>query len=114
MHSAEVILPQFLDLTEGNEFAFGPVTMRVVAFEPDRLLATHVPAWNWVRIFRLNPDGGVTRLVLRNRVGYPGVSRAGQLRYLTISEPGGLVMERKMLRGIKARAEGDGQATEFL
>lgn len=113
MHSAEVILPQFLGLHEGDDLPFGPATMRVVALQPDRLLATHVPAWNWVRIFSLIPDGSVTRLVLRNRVGYPGVSRAGQLRYLTFSEPAGLVMEHKMLRGIKARAEGAGQASEL-
>ncbi len=107
MHSAEVILPQFLDLKEGDEFPLGSVTMRVVALEPDRLLATWVPAWNWVRIFRLLPDGEVTRLIMRNRVAYCGASRAFQLRHRMMSEPGGLLMERKMLRGIKARAEKD-------
>src|SRR6266568_4626708 len=105
MHSADVILPQFLDLQEGDEVPFGSVTMRVVALEPERLLATWVPEWNWVRIFRLRPAGGVTRLVMRNRVGYRGASRAVQLRHRMLTEPGGLVMERKMLRGIKARAE---------
>ncbi len=106
MHSAEVILPQFLDLNEGDEFPLGSVTMRVVALEPDRLLATWVPDWNWVRIFRLLPDGGRTRLVMRNRVAYRGASRAFQLKHRALSEPGGLLMERKMLLGIKARAEG--------
>ena len=105
MHSAEVILPQFLDLTEGHEFAFGPVTMRVAALEPDRLLATWVPEWNWVRIFLLVPDGRATRLVLRNRVAYPEGERWKQ----ALTEPAGLVMESKMLRGIKARAESDGR-----
>jgi hypothetical protein len=105
MHSAEVILPQFLDLKEADEFPFGSATMRVVALEPEQLLATMVPEWNWVRIFRLRPVGGVTRLVMRNRVAYRGASRAFQLVHRALTEPGGLVMERKMLRGIKARAE---------
>lgn len=107
MHSAEVILPQFLNLTEGDEFAFGPVTMRVAALEPDHLLATWVPEWNWVRIFHLVPDGRVTRLVMRNRVAYRRIGQLAALRRKVVTEPGGLVMESKMLRGIKARAESD-------
>jgi hypothetical protein len=106
MHSAEVILPQFLDLAEGDEFPFGRVTMRVVALEPNRLLATHVPAWNWVRIFSISADRGMTRLLLRNRISFPRTWPIDQLRRRIISEPGGLLMESKMLRGIKARAEG--------
>ncbi|MGN6793072.1 MAG: hypothetical protein ACTHJW_11880 [Streptosporangiaceae bacterium] len=107
MHSAEVILPQFQDVKEGDEFPIGPATLRVEALEPDQLLATWVPAWHWVRIFHLMAEGSATRLVLRNRIAYPGMSRAVQLRHRVLSEPGALVMESKMLRGIKARAEGD-------
>ena len=111
MHSAEVILPQFLDLTEGDEFAFGPVRMRVAALEPDHLLATWVPEWNWVRVFRLVPDGQGTRLVMRNRIAYPRAGRPGKLRRKMFAELAGLLMESKMLRGIKARAEGDERAS---
>jgi hypothetical protein len=111
MHSAQVILPQFQNLKEGDEFPLGSATMRIAALKPDRLLATLVPAWHWVRIFCLIPDGGITRLVLRNRVSYPGMSRVTQFRHRALCEPGGLLMESKMLRGIKFRAEGDpGQA----
>jgi hypothetical protein len=113
MHSAEVILPQFLDLTEGDEFAFGPVRMRVAALEPDHLLATWVPEWNWVRVFRLVPDGQGTRLVMRNRIAYPRAGRPGKLRRKMFAEPAGLLMESKMLRGIRARAEGDERASEL-
>ena len=114
MHSAEVILPQFQHVKEGDEFPIGPAMLRVEALEQDNLLVTRVPAWHWVRIFRLIPDRGMTRLVLRNRIAYPGMSRAVQLRHRVLSEPGGLVMESKMLRGIKARAEGDpGQAWPY-
>jgi hypothetical protein len=107
MHSAEVILPQFQGLKEGDEFPIGRATLRIETLEPGKLLVTSVRAWHWVRVFRLIPDGGTTRLVLRNRLAYPGMSRAAQVRHRLVSEPGGLVMESKMLRGIKARAEGD-------
>jgi hypothetical protein len=107
MHSADVILPQFQDLKEGDEFPIGPATLRIEALEPAKLLVSWVPAWHWVRIICLIPDAEKTRLVLRNRITYPGMSRVAQLRHRVLSEPGALVMESKMLRGIKARAEGD-------
>jgi hypothetical protein len=107
MHSAEVILPQFQAIKEGDEFPICSATLRIEMVEPDKLLATKVPDWHWVRMFCLIPDGEMTRLVLRNRLAYPGMSRAAQVRHRLISEPGGLVMESKMLRGIKARAERD-------
>ena len=43
MHSAEVILPQFQHVKEGDEFPIGPATLRVEALEPDNLLVTRVP-----------------------------------------------------------------------
>ncbi|MDR2983224.1 MAG: hypothetical protein LBV34_00125 [Nocardiopsaceae bacterium] len=111
MHSAQVILPQFQNVKEGDEFPLRSVTMRVEALEADQLLAIQVPAWNWVRIFCLIPDGGMTRLLLRNRIAYPGMGRVTQWRHRAFCEPAGLLMESKMLHGIKVRAEGDpGQA----
>ena len=106
VHSAEVILPQFQDLTEGDEYPIGPATLCVAALERDRLVVTCVPEWNWVRILQLVPADGVTRLLVRNRIAYPGVSNLAQIRLRVVSEPGGLLMESKMLRGIKHRAEG--------
>jgi hypothetical protein len=107
VHSAEVILPQFQDLKEGDEFPIGHAKLRIAALEPDELLTTWVPAWHWVRTFCLIPDGGMTRLVLRNRIAYPGMRRLERMRRRSFCEPAGLVMETKMLRGIKARAERD-------
>jgi len=108
MHSAEVILPQFQDLRVGDAYPFGSGTLHVEASEPGRLLVTRVPEWNWVRIFCLIPEGdGLTRLVLRNRTFYPGTSLAFRLCRQLISEAAGLPMERKMLRGIKQRAEAE-------
>jgi hypothetical protein len=107
VHSAEVLLPQFQDLKEGDEFPIGHAKLRIAVLRPDELLATWVPAWHWVRVFCLIPDGRGTRLVLRNRIAYPGMSRLEQTSRRSFCEPAGLVMETKMLRGIKARAEGD-------
>ncbi len=49
-------------------------------------------------------EEGATRLISRNRIAMPGASLAGLLGML-VMEPGSLVMERKMLLGIKERAE---------
>lgn len=105
MHSAQVILPQFQDVRVSDEFPIGTGMLRVEILELDRLMATRVPEWNWVRIFCLLPEDGLTRLLMRNRVSYPSKNRLAQLPRRMISEPGGLLMERKMLRGIKDRAE---------
>lgn len=106
MHSAKVILPQFQELKAGDKFPIGTATMRVEVLEPALFLVTRVPEWHWVRIIRLFPDTDVTRLVVRNRIAYPGKGPAAMILRRLISEPGGMIMERKMLLGIKERAEG--------
>ena len=105
MHSADVILPQFQDLNVGTEFPIGTGTLRVEAMAEDQFLTTRVPEWNWVRTFYLIRRAGDTRLVLRNRIAYPGLNAVSQFGRRLVSEPGGLLMERKMLLGIKERAE---------
>jgi hypothetical protein len=105
MHSAEVILPQFQDLSVGDELPIGTGTLRIEQMEPSRLLVTRVPDWNWVRILFLVPQESGTRLVLRNRIAYPGVNTLLKYGLRLVGEPGGLLMERKMLLGIKKRAE---------
>ena len=56
-------------------------------------------------IFALFVANGETRLVSRNRIATPDASTAGRLVNRWVMEPGSLVMERKMLIGIKQRAE---------
>jgi hypothetical protein len=41
----------------------------------------------------------------RNRIGMPGASRLARAFNVLVMEPGSLVMERRMLLGIKERAE---------
>jgi len=47
---------------------------------------------------------GQTRLISRNRIAAPG-TLPGRLFSMLVMEPGSLIMERKMLLGIKQRAE---------
>jgi hypothetical protein len=107
MHSAGEILPQFQDMKLGDEFPLGPgrPKMRVEVFEPGRALSIRFEDQNWVWTFALFPADGRTRLLSRNRIAAPHASAFTRLFNLLVMEPGSLVMERKMLLGIKERAE---------
>jgi len=48
---------------------------------------------------------GGTRLVSRNRIAMPDASIARRVVSRVVMEPGSLIMERKMLIGIRDRAE---------
>ncbi len=102
MHSVDRVLPQFQHPQVGDGFGFGPNKMRYVIVDPERTLALRSADGNWVWTFVLEERGGRTRLLSRNRFRLPRLrDRIGMLPM----EPGSLVMERKMLRGIKQRAE---------
>jgi hypothetical protein len=107
MHSATEILPEYQDIKIGDELPMGgggPV-MRVEVADPPRALAVRSADQGWVWIFALLPDGDSTRLISRNRIAAKALTPASRLFYLLFMEPGSLVMERKMLLGIKQRAE---------
>src|SRR5262252_4553605 len=65
MHSANEILPQFQDLRLGDELPTGSSgpAMRVAVFEPERVFAVQTGDGNWVWIFALYQENGITRLV---------------------------------------------------
>lgn len=107
MHSAEVILPQFQDLAVGDVLPMGKSgpRMRVVVLEPARAMVLASEDGTWVWAFGLYPTDEGTRLVSRNRIALPDANKAARSIYLLVMEPGSLVMERKMLRGIAERAE---------
>ena len=76
--------------------------MRLERLDPGRVLSWRSSDGNWVWTFVLREHGDTTRLISRNRFRLPTLAaRIGMLPM----EPGSLVMERKMLRGIKERAE---------
>lgn len=107
MHSADTILPQYQDLRVGDAQRLGQrgPLLRVAVLEPERSLVLRSDDGNWVWAFSLVPDGAGTRLISRNRIATPGAPLAVRLFGLLVMEPGSLIMERKMLLGIKQRAE---------
>jgi hypothetical protein len=106
MHSADVILPQFQDINPGDEFPFGRHgVMRVAAVQPDSALVLCFLRGNWVSTFALFPLPETTRLVSRNRITFAHKPTPTQWLRTPIIELGGLLLERKRLLSIKARAE---------
>ena len=102
MHSADTLLPEFQHPKVGETIGFGANRMRLERIEPERVLAWRSQDGNWVWTFVLNQADGTTRLISRNRFRLPRlVDRIGMVPM----EPASLLMERKMLLGIKKRAE---------
>ena len=115
--SAETILPEFQHLEIGQ--VIGEEGFAVRELEPNRhlVLAFHYPKTQWVvkqgvwpkfghctMCLQLRPvqDGERTRLVYRVRISAPPLGRA---LMLALFEPADFVQSRKMLTGIKRRAE---------
>jgi hypothetical protein len=105
MHSADAILPQFQHVEAGDVVPdrHGKPWMRFERVEPERVLALRSADGRWVWAFVLVEEGGWTRLLSRNRIRTDG--SIGARLGLELMIPVSLVMERKMLRGIKARVE---------
>ena len=107
MHSTDRILPQFQDLKVGDAQRLGkrgPV-LRVSVLEPERALVMRSDDGNWIWGFILVREGTGTRLISRNRIAVPGAPPAVRALNTYLMEPGSLIMERRMLLGIKQRAE---------
>jgi hypothetical protein len=106
MHSADRIVPEWQQLEVGEVLRSreGRPGMRVELLEPERIYSIRSEAGDWVWTFVLVPRNGSTRLISRNRIAMKGAA-AGQRLGMLVMEPGSLVMERKMLLGIKERAE---------
>jgi hypothetical protein len=102
MHSVDHVLPEFQHPQVGDTIGYGSNRMRIERVEPEHVLASGSEDGNWVWTFVLEEHDGRTRLISRNRFRLPTLlARIGMLPM----EPGSLVMERKMLVGIKQRAE---------
>ena len=102
MHSANQVLPDYQQPRVGETLGYGTNQMSFRLIEPGRVLATQSADDNWVWTFVLEEKDGRTRLISRNRFRLPKLKdRIGMIPM----EPASLVMERKMLQGIKQRAE---------
>jgi hypothetical protein len=102
MHSVDRVLPEFQKPEVGDTIGFGSNRMRFERVEPEHVLVWRSEDGNWVWTFVLEARNGSTRLISRNRFKLATLlARLGMIPM----EPASLVMERKMLRGIKERAE---------
>jgi hypothetical protein len=105
--SATHVLPEFQRLAVGDEIPLGRgPSWPVAVMEPNRALVLdmrNMGTLDWVWQFGLYPiDEHRTRFVSRSRVR----ARSVGARLLTYAiEPPGFVMTRRMLLGVKARAE---------
>ena len=138
MHSAEVVLPQFQHIVPGDEFPIGGRhgVMRIGLAEPEQNLALELCDGRWISSFVLLPQPGAaassgpgrpgsgpasstavrpssTRLVNRNRITLSHLSPACRRICALLLEPCGFFFERKMLLGIKERAERLASEREF-
>ena len=102
MHSADRVIPEFQQPTLGETIAFGKNRLRLERLEPEQVLAWRSDDGNWVWTFILAEHNGGTRLISRNR--FHILTFAGRVGTCPM-ESASLLMERKMLRGIKERAE---------
>ena len=102
MHSADRVLPEYQHPQVGDGFGYGANKMSFKLVETEHALATQSADGNWVWTFVLAEQDGKTRLISRNRFRLPRLKdKLGMIPM----EPGSLIMERKMLVGIKQRAE---------
>src|SRR3954462_7625734 len=102
MHSVDHVLPEYQHPQIGDAIAMGSNRMRIERVDPEHVLAWRSDDGNWVWTFVVQERDGRTRLISRNRFRLPKlIARIGMLPM----EPGSLVMERKMLLGIKQRGE---------
>ncbi|MHC3002698.1 SRPBCC family protein [Gordonia sp. GN26] len=102
MHSTDRVLEEFQHPVVGETIGVGPEASRIEIADPGRAFVTRTTDGDWVWSFTLVPDGDSTRLISRNRFRLPGL---GKKLAMIPMEPGSLIMERKMLHGIKERAE---------
>ena len=106
MHNADEIVPEWQELNVGDKVWLHPKAppVEVAAIEPRRAIV--LKGWG---AFVLQPiDDKTTRLIIRSQGDYNPDLKNPILNFLlwrVVFEPAHFVMERKMLLGIKARAE---------
>jgi hypothetical protein len=108
--SARQIVPQLQDLQVGTWLPMAPTPSAATTFVVDSFQAPHWMVWRspsstWAWRLVPQPDGR-TRLVTRLHTVYD-VRRAGTAIAVVLMEVGDFPMMRRMLRGIRQRAEAE-------
>jgi hypothetical protein len=107
IRNADQIIVDFQQLAIGDTIPLAPAGAgpRVKGIEPDRSLLLDFEG-NWTWAFLLEPlDARQSRLIVRNRWSTRAAGLGTKLLFLLLLDFGAFVMERKMLLGIKQRAE---------
>jgi len=106
MSNADQIVPEWQDLKVGDEVWLHPKAppLKVLAMEPGRAIVLE-NSWTFV----LDPiDDHTTRLIIRGRGDFNPDLKNALLNFILwrgVFEPAHFIMERKMMLGIKERAE---------
>jgi hypothetical protein len=106
-HNAGRILPQFQDPQPGDGMVMD--SLRVHSVEPGKWLlaaqASKAGDFDWVWLWHVEPVGtGQSRLVVRSAMRIAGL--AGSPVVSAVAGAGSFVMNRRMIDGLKLRAEG--------
>jgi hypothetical protein len=105
--SADRVLPEFQQLAVGDKISLGPgEELTVAAIEPLRalVLAYNAHGFAWVWQFGIYPiDENRARLVTRGAERF--TSTIGLWLFMRVMEPAAFIMTRRMLLGLKQRAE---------
>ncbi|HEY5109183.1 MAG TPA: hypothetical protein VII96_06185 [Acidimicrobiales bacterium] len=107
VHSVDDVVPEYQHLAVGDAQYLGdsgPV-LRAAVVDPGEAMVLRSDDGHWSWAFVLVATGAGTRLISRNRIVLPQDTAWTRWFYTYAMEPGSLVMERKMLLGIKERAE---------
>jgi hypothetical protein len=104
MSNAERIHPEWQHREPGELLYLHPAGgLKVTLFQPGRALGIE----NWGNVVLVPEDADRTRLIVRGRIPHGVVAAA----YALLMEIPHFIMERRMLLGIKARAERTSQRT---
>jgi hypothetical protein len=105
--SAGRVLPEFQRLAVGDKILLGPrESLTVISLDPNRslVLGYHAHAFEWIWQFGLYPvNEDRTRLVSRGTERY--ANTIGTWLFMRVMEPAAFIMTRRMLIGVKQRAE---------
>jgi glyoxylase-like metal-dependent hydrolase (beta-lactamase superfamily II) len=108
MQSSRRIVPELQGLAIGDMIpvANDGTGLRVRAIEPERVLATGTDDGTWAWTWVLEPAGDATRLISRTRMATAHQPLPARLATRLLLVPASWIMERRMLLGLRDRAEG--------
>lgn len=106
MRNADQIVPEWQELKVGDEVWLHPKAppLKVLAIEPERAIVLE-NSWTF---FLRSIDERTTRLIIRGRGEFNPHLKNALLNFILwrgVFEPAHFIMERKMMLGIKQRAE---------